>query len=64
MLCIAGLMCGPVRAFPGGRVEKIVAAGGNDGSRLHKVEVFDIASNTWETGGCCRNVDDLIEGNM
>ena len=45
-------MCGPVRTIPVGRVEKIVAAGGYDGSRLDKVEVYDITSNTWETGGC------------
>ena len=48
MLCIADLMCGPVRASPGGRVEKIVAAGGVP--YLDKVEVYDIATNTWEEG--------------
>ena len=44
-------MCGPVRASPGGRVEKIVAAGGYDGSYIDKIEIYDIARNTWETGG-------------
>ena len=44
-------MCGPVRASPGGRVEKIVAAGGWDGSRKDIVEIFDITENTWTTGG-------------
>ena len=50
---IAGLMCGPVRASPGGRVEKIVAAGGDDGSWIYtdKVEIYDITDNTWATGG-------------
>ena len=49
---IAGLMCGPVRASPGGRVEKIVAAGGRDiGSYLDKVEIYDITGNTWTKGG-------------
>ena len=47
----AELMCGPVRASPGGRVEKIVAAGGWRASALKKVEIYDITSNTWETGG-------------
>ena len=45
-------MCGPVRASPGGRVEKIVAGGGGGSSLVDKVEVYDITSNTWETGGC------------
>ena len=48
---IAGLMCGPVRASPGGRVEKIVAAGGHDRSYLDVVEIYDITGNTWATGG-------------
>ena len=47
----AELMCGPVRASPGGRVEKIVAAGGWAGSRLDNIDIYDIASNTWVTGG-------------
>ena len=46
---IAALMCGPVRASPGGRVEKIVAAGG--WPYTDKVEIFDITGNTWATGG-------------
>ena len=45
---IAGLMCGPVRASPGGRVEKIVAAGG---WQQNKVEIYDITGGTWATGG-------------
>ena len=45
---IAGLMCGPVRASPGGRVEKIVAAGGYSSDR---VEIYDITGNTWRIGG-------------
>ena len=49
-LFLAALMCGPVRASPGGKVEKVVAAGGWDDSRLDKVEIYDITSNTWETG--------------
>ena len=49
MLCIADLMCGPVRTSPGGRVAKIVAAGGCC-SATDKVEVYDIATNTWEEG--------------
>ena len=53
MIClkhfIAGLMCGPVRASPGGRVEKIVAAGG--WPKANEVEIYDIAGNTWATGG-------------
>ena len=45
-------MCGPVRASPGGTVEKIVAAGGAGGSSRHSVEVYDIANNIWVAGGC------------
>ena len=48
-LCIAGLMCGPVRDSPGGRVQKIIAAGGW-GSNGYLVEVYTISLNTWETG--------------
>ena len=49
-------MCGPVRASPGGRVEKIVAAGGQaySGGRYvyyDKVEIYDITGNTWTRGG-------------
>ena len=50
---IAGLMCGPVRASPGGRVEKIVAAGGQDVRQLiNIVEIYDITGNKWKRGGC------------
>ena len=46
-------MCGPVRASPGGRVEKIVAAGGRvTAATRHSVEVYDIANNIWVAGGC------------
>ena len=48
---IAGLMCGPVRARLGGRVEKIVAGGGYGGGFLDKVEIYDITGNTWTRGG-------------
>ena len=57
ILCLAGLECGPLRASPGGRVEKIVAAGGRETNNAAgwtasvKVEIYDITSNTWETGG-------------
>ena len=43
-------MCGPVRASPGGRVEKIVAAGGYGGGYLNRVEIYDITGNTWAAG--------------
>ena len=43
-------MCGPVRANPGSRVEKIVVAGGWNVEMSDVVEVYDISSNTWETG--------------
>ena len=56
-LCPAALMCGPVRDSPGGRVQKIIAAGGHSGNDqgdggfpLNTVEVYDISLNTWETG--------------
>merc|ERR1712027_219189 len=48
-----GLMCGPVRASPGGRVEKIVAAGGQvaaGSSSLTTVEIYDITRNEWTRG--------------
>ena len=49
--CIAGHVCGPVRASPGGRVENIVAAGGDGGGAiLGTVEVYDISLDTWTTG--------------
>ena len=50
---IADLMCGPVRASPGGRIEKIVAAGGWLGSHntyRTEVEIYDITGNAWATG--------------
>ena len=49
-LFLAVLMCGPVRASPGGRVDKIVAAGGWAGSRLDNIDIYDINSDTWVTG--------------
>ena len=48
---LAALICGPVRAGPGGRVEKIVAAGGWDDSRLDNLDIYDLATDTWVTGG-------------
>ena len=48
--CIAGLMCGAVRSRPGGPVQKVVAAGGFDGSTISTVEIYDLDSNTWTTG--------------
>ena len=48
---LAVLICGPVRAGPGGRVEKIVAAGGWDDSRLDNLDIYDLATDTWVTGG-------------
>merc|ERR1711879_325082 len=44
-------MCGPVRASPGGSIEKIVAAGGwTAGGRLDNIDIYDINSDTWVTG--------------
>ena len=60
-VCPAGLECGPVRASQGGSVEKIVAAGGRETvsstgwTASQKVEIYDIASGRWETGGCMLN---------
>ena len=48
MLCIAGPRCGPVRASPGGKVEKIVVAGGHRTAEI--IEVYDISANSWQTG--------------
>ena len=48
MLCISDLMCGPVRASPGGRVVKIVAASGFP--RTNRVYEYNIATNTWKEG--------------
>ena len=45
-----GLACGTVRGEEGGAVEKVVAVGGRRGSQLSKVEVYDVASNTWTDG--------------
>ena len=50
-LFLAVFMCGPVRASPGGRVEKIVAAGGWAGSHLDNIDIYDINSDTWVPGG-------------
>ena len=60
-VCPAGLECGPVRASQGGAVEKIVAAGGRETISLtgwtasQKVEIYEIASDRWVTGGCMLN---------
>ena len=45
-----GLACGTVRGEEGGAVGKVVAVGGRRGSQLSKVEVYDVASNTWTDG--------------
>ena len=48
-------MCSPLRVSPGGKVEKILVAGGYDHVNkvfLAEVIVYDISSNTWETGTC------------
>lgn len=58
------MMCGPVRDSPGGKVRKIVAAGGGwfrGGGPLNIVEVYDISLNTWETGVYD---NDHIKGNL
>ena len=48
---LQGLICGPVRSQPGGPVEKVVAAGGFDGSeRLSTTEIYDIATDSWSKG--------------
>ena len=50
-LFLAAFMCGPVRASPGGSIEKIVAAGGwTAGGRLDNIDIYDINSDTWVTG--------------
>ena len=44
-------MCGPVRVSPGGRVEKIVLAGGFDGGQGDSdTVVYDISLDKWTTG--------------
>ena len=44
-------MCGAVRSRPGGPVEEVVAAGGEDfGGLLSTVEIYDVESNTWTAG--------------
>ena len=45
-----GLICGPVRGRLGGPVEKVVAAGGYDGSYLSTTEIYDLASDSWSKG--------------
>ena len=51
-LCLAGLVCGPVRVRPGHKVDKVVAAGGasRHSGDLSKVEIYDVSRNTWVTG--------------
>ena len=48
--CIADLMCGTVRNMPGGPVKQVVAAGGDKGSSLSTVEIYDVESNRWTKG--------------
>ena len=60
--CIADLMCGGVRASPGGKIEKIVVAGGYDGGITDKVEVYNVATDTWVNGEChCWQYGELKE---
>ena len=59
--CCAGLACGAVRSRAGGPVEKVVAAGGRNGNYpnrnyLSKVEVYDVANNTWTEGNNKREI--------
>ena len=48
-LFLAEFICGPVRAGP--RIDKIVAGGGWADARLNHIDIYDITSNTWATGG-------------
>ena len=56
MLWISGHVCGPLRASPGGRVNKIIAVGGRDSTTdlffdaFDLVEVYEISSNKWKKG--------------
>ena len=45
-----GLICGPIRSRPDGPVEKVVAAGGSDGSYLSTTEIYDLATDSWSKG--------------
>ena len=47
---LPGLICGPMRSKSGGPVEKVVAAGGNDGSYLSTTEIYDVATDSWSKG--------------
>ena len=51
VLCIADMICGPVRASPGGGVDKIVAAGGYAVSTNYDItEIYDVATDSWSVG--------------
>ena len=39
-----------MRSQPGGLVEKVVVAGGEDGSYLSMTEIYDVATNSWSKG--------------
>ena len=39
-----------MRSQPGGPVEKVVVAGGEDGSYLSMTEIYDVATNSWSKG--------------
>ena len=54
-------MCGPVRGSASGKIEKIVAAGGYDGSTLSTVEVYDLSSDTWSKGMVDESVISAVE---
>ena len=47
---LPGLICGPIRSKSGGPVEKVVVAGGWDGSYLSTTEIYDVASDLWSKG--------------
>ena len=45
------MICGPVRASPGGGVDKIVAAGGYAISIHYDItEIYDVATDSWSVG--------------
>ena len=56
---MSGLICGPVRSWPGGPVKKVVAAGGVGGedwnyfyeeNALSTTEIYNLATNSWSKG--------------
>ena len=48
---LSGMVCGPVRSSPGKPVEKVVVTGGwADSGPVELTEIYDVATNKWETG--------------